>query len=62
MNWSEANTAFEDAKRTLNRADDVATNLARILVGRLRKVYSDSALADLKRELKDFNIHTSTWK
>jgi hypothetical protein len=54
--------AVEQAKDQLDAADSVANNMAKLLGGRLRKVYSRSVLADLKRELSDFNIQTGKWK
>lgn len=48
--------------RAINRAvDDSANSMAMLLKGRLRHV-GESALKDLKRELRDFNIHTGRWK
>ena len=49
------------AKRTLDNAEEASDSMARILKGRLRKV-SPSALADLKKELSQFNAKTQTWK
>ena len=49
------------ARRTLENADEVAQQLAYLLEGRLRHV-DQWTLASLKKELKDFNAHTGTWK
>jgi hypothetical protein len=54
--------ALDAAKSELRRADMIAGNLARMLSGRLRKVDSGNTLAELKRELRDFNGKTRTWK
>ena len=62
MNYGEMKTAVEDAERTLRFADMAADDMARMLIGRLRKVHTFGVLADLKRELKGYNIHTGTWK
>lgn len=61
MNLSDMEAAITSAEAELRRADMVASGLARLLRGRLRKVESGYVLADLKRELKDFNIHTKNW-
>jgi hypothetical protein len=61
MNYTGWTEGLEDAKKTMERADDAANTFARTLVGRLRKV-SRSTLAQLKRELRDFNIQTKEWK
>lgn len=60
--FDEMDAAVQDAERTLRVADELATRIARFLVGRLRKVNSQWILADLKRELKDFNMQTQKWK
>lgn len=61
MNFDEMHAAVKDAERTLSLADGVITKIARMLIGRLRKVESGWVLADLKRELRGFNIHTKKW-
>ena len=65
MQMHEVLQALADAKTTLQRADSVATDLLKLLRGRLRHVGTDytsrTALADLKRELRDFNITTRRW-
>ena len=60
MNWEEAANAVADARRTLDAADHIANDIARILVGRLHRV-SAYQLRALKRELRKFNIHTGSW-
>lgn len=57
----EMRQAVQEARNVLSAADDVADDMARLLRGRLKKV-SPYVLAQLKRELKNFNIHTSQWK
>jgi len=55
--------AVSDAKITIERADNVIDKIARLISGRLRSAQvSASALKKLKRELRNFNIHTGTWK
>lgn len=53
--------AIQEAKSCLQRADNTATSLARLLEGRLRHVYSPSTLIRLKKELRKFNMHTGQW-
>lgn len=55
MSISEMEQAVSAAKVDLTRADLVATSLARLLVGRLRKV-DRWVLKDLKRELNAFGL------
>jgi hypothetical protein len=59
--FDEMRQAVNDAKRTLSAADVVATDLAYMLEGRLRKVNSVRSLSILKKELRHFNIHTGNW-
>lgn len=62
MNWDDARNAMQDAKRTMDTADNIATDLARMLTGRLRKINADWLLKELKVELQDYNAHTKRWK
>lgn len=62
MNWSDFRAAHNQAKETLRQADDIATDMARMLVGRLRKIDSGYTLAKLKAELADFDSRTKRWK
>lgn len=61
MNWDDFRQAFSAARNTMNQADRAADDMADMLDGRLRKV-SSYRLAKLKRQLRDFNIHTGQWK
>jgi hypothetical protein len=58
---TELRAAVEDAEQLQRDINRQAHALAAILRGRLRHVYGD-VLADLKRELADYNIHTHRWK
>jgi hypothetical protein len=60
--FDEVWAAERQARDQLAAADNVAKNMARLLVGRLRHVHDERALAALKRELQDFNIQTGKWK
>lgn len=53
--------ALREAELTQAAADEQAAAMASLLVGRLRHC-GEYALKRLKRELRDFNIHTGTWK
>lgn len=53
--------AVQEARITMMAADRVVSEMAGLLRGRLRNVYSRT-LADLKKELRNFNAHTGEWK
>lgn len=59
--FDEMRAAVSQAETTLRAADSVADSMARLLRGRLKSV-PGYVLSDLKRELRDFNIHTKEWK
>lgn len=59
--FDEMRGAVRQAESTLRAADSVADSMARLLEGRLQKV-SPSVLKQMKRELRNFNIHTGEWK
>jgi len=61
LSWFDIKDKVDEAKRTLSYADDMADQMARFLKGRLRHC-DGYVLADLKRELRDFNAHTKTWR
>lgn len=61
MSLRDMQGEIDDARRTLEHADQLAQQLARLLQGRLRKVHSWT-LKGLKRELRDFNMHTGKWR
>jgi len=60
MTYDEAIEAINDAHRTLNKADELIRNLGHLMPGRL-KLMNCSTLKKLKRELKNFNMHTGQW-
>ena len=62
MTFNELAEAIEDAEVTMRRADAVTDEIVVILRGRLRQVGNTWALADLKRELRDFNMQTLEWR
>lgn len=62
MNYAEAEAALRTTERTLNVLDSFASTLARLLMGRLRKVNNATALRALKAELANFDSRTGKWK
>ena len=66
MRFHEMFEAMNEAERTLKLADEQSEKMARLLSGRLRMAsrsyFGARAVADLKRELRDFNMQTCRWK
>jgi hypothetical protein len=63
MTFEEMTRGIEDAQRTVNMADRAVRELSPLIVGRLRRAYVPGwVLEELKRELKNYNIHTGRWK
>lgn len=62
MSISEMEAAMDQAKAELRRADACADAMARMLIGRLRKITSYNTLKRLKAELQSYNAHTCQWK
>jgi hypothetical protein len=60
--WDEMRAAMDEAKTRMEVADRCATEMARMLRGRLRRVNSTHELRELKRELRDFDMTTGEWK
>jgi len=60
--FDEMRAGVLEAEIILRAADSLSTEMAGLLVGRLKKVRNYRALESLKRELKDFNIRTGDWK
>ena len=58
--WDEMMEALREAENTIIAADSIANGMARMLCSRLRNINPDHA-ANLKRELRNFNIHTGKW-
>lgn len=61
MNFTEAQQAINDAKNTLNKADEMVRQLGPLMIGRLKQM-SPCTLAKLKKELEGFNAKTKEWK
>lgn len=62
MQFEDMAYAVSDAEQTLSLADRFAEKMARMLMGRLRKIGSMYVLRSLKQELRDFNMTTGEWK
>ena len=58
--FDETRKAVTQAREILRACDDVAADMARLLVGRLDHC-SPYILAKLKMELRNFNAHTGKW-
>jgi hypothetical protein len=58
--FDETRRAVSEAKAILRAVDNVSRDMAHLLVGRLRQC-SAYDLAKLKKELANFNAHTSNW-
>lgn len=61
MDTCDMKRALQEAAETIVSADIVVMDIAWLLKGRLRHVDGE-CLEALKRELKDFNMQTYTWK
>lgn len=59
--FDEMRAAMREAEQTLDAAKSVAGQMGSMLAGKLRNCHADD-LARMKRELRDFNIHTGRWK
>lgn len=59
--WSRMRAALSEATQTLQAADGYASDMARMLRGRLRKV-DRYVLVELKRELRAFDAQRKEWK
>lgn len=71
MKYNEMIKALDEARKTQELAKNQMTNMASLLCGNLRMVkgFSDykwerdsKILAQLKRELRDYNISTGKWR
>ncbi len=63
MNMWTMNHAVNEAKETLKNADEQVGVMANLCAGRLRRAgVKCNTLEILKRELRDYNIHTGEWK
>lgn len=61
MNIQDIQNAVYEAEKTQRLVDDNAVKFAILIVGRLKHLPS-WILWDLKKELKNYNMHTGEWK
>ena len=59
--FDEMRRAINQAREINNAADNAANSIVDLLDGRLRHV-SPYRLAKIKKQLRDFNMHTKEWK
>jgi hypothetical protein len=63
MNYQDVRKARDQAEYTLNNADKVVREAVSLIKGRLKSSrVSWLALNELKRELRNYNMHTGSWK
>jgi len=63
MTIAEILQAVRDAEAAQRQVDTQVGQMARLCAGRLREAgVSSWTLVKLKRELRNFNMHTSMWK
>jgi hypothetical protein len=60
--FDEMRRAVAQAKSTLQAVRENSSVMADLLVGNLRDVKWASTLRALKKELRDFDMTTGTWK
>lgn len=59
--FTDITQAIQAAKEARAAVQRHSNSMAYLLRGNLRSVLSRSILAELKKELRDFNIHTGKW-
>ena len=59
--FDEMKQAMNESEARMRAADQAATDMARMLVGRCRKVNRSDYLIKLKRELRDLDMRTGKW-
>lgn len=63
LTYHDIEQARIDAQQTLAKADQATRQAAQLIKGRLRSAGVPSwVLEELKRELKDYNMHTGQWR
>ena len=63
MNWQDFAVAHDDAKRTIVKANSIRKWAAEILADHLKSSGIDVyILAALKREMKNFDLRSLSWK
>lgn len=61
MKYDEMDAAIQEAEAVIKRAELFRNKMARFLIGRLGGV-DVGILRRLKKELRNFNSNTNTWK
>jgi len=63
INYQDIENARAQAEHQLRLADKAVKEAANLIRGRLRSSgVSNWVLDELKKELKDYNMHTGKWK
>lgn len=63
MTIDEAANAIRSARQQIILAEQAAQQVSNLLAGRLKALrVNDDTLTALKKELRDYNIHTREWK
>ena len=63
LSYHDIEQARVEAQRTIGYADKAVRQAASLSAGRLEKAgVQGYILEELKRELKNYNIHTGCWK
>jgi len=63
MTYEEIKASLTAAQETMNYGEQFTRRGVEMVRGKLRQIgLSRYVLADLKRELQGFNIHTMRWK
>lgn len=63
MDYDDVARAVRTARERVKMGDKIVREVSDLMAGRLRTADIPAhTLKELKRELRDFNIHTGTWK
>lgn len=63
MELEDMERAVKEAEYVINRANSYVGKMAYLVKGRLRSGnVSGWILGELKREMRDYNIHTGKWR
>jgi hypothetical protein len=61
MKWDEMKKALDEAEQTIKIAELQINRMSRFIIGRMKKIDS-WYLCEMKRELRNYNMHTGEWK
>lgn len=63
LSWNEVRQGIREAEVTIRNAEQNVCFMVSIIIGKLKSSkIPHNYLCKLKRELKDFNMHTGKWK